>query len=98
MAPEDAAARWRAIWEARRQRCLDQDELDGVRDTLPAEALAILDEARKLAALDDPAAHAAADVADLVDRLNALDQRFALLLHGVSNDLSMLKLAGEELL
>jgi len=89
---------WQRIWEERRLRCIRQDEVAEFRDLLPVEALAILEDARALASLTDPAAHAAADVKRLVDRLNALEERAALYLHApVSNGLTMLKIAAGQL-
>jgi DNA-binding response OmpR family regulator len=99
MRAEDRPPRWREVWEQRRVRCVRQDELDDVRSALPREAIQILDETRALAAIDDPQAHADADVEGLIDRVNALGGSAPVLLHGVvSNGLSMLRIAAQELL
>ncbi|HEY7201749.1 MAG TPA: hypothetical protein VIC57_16120 [Candidatus Dormibacteraeota bacterium] len=90
---------WPDIWERRRLRCLLQEELRGLSIDLPDVVHAILGEVRALAAVADPAVHARADVATLIERVNALDGPLPLLLHGpVCNALSMLKCAAQEIL
>jgi DNA-binding response OmpR family regulator len=99
MAGEDREARWRGVWEDRRRRCQDPAEVPGWLRPLSAEAQEIVDEVRAIANVDDPAAHAAADVQRLVDRVNALDQREAVGLHPlVCNGLAMLSTAAQELI
>jgi len=100
MSPSDERAlRWWEAWERRRQRCLRQDEVGDQRSSLAPEALAILEEARALAAVADPLVHAAAPVDLLIERVNDLPHVAAVLLHGpVCNGLSMLRLSAQELL
>lgn len=99
MTADERALRWEEVWERRRQRCLELDGLTLLLDRLGEEALLIVDEVRALAGLDDPAAHVAAAVQGLVDRVNALEPPAPILLHGpVCNGLTMLRLAAQELL
>jgi DNA-binding response OmpR family regulator len=97
MSTEDAE-RWYRKWQQRRQRCLDVD-VSALRDSLPPEAIAIVDDVRRLAAVDDHEVHAAADVDAVLERVNALDWELSVQLHGpVSNALSNLVIAAQELL
>jgi DNA-binding response OmpR family regulator len=63
------------------------------------EAAAILAEVRALAEIAEPSLHAQIPAESFVDRVNALDGRAPLLLHGpVCNGLTMLRCAAQELL
>jgi DNA-binding response OmpR family regulator len=98
MFDEQRARRWNEVWEQRRRRFLDDDVAE-LWLSLAPPARAILDEARRLAANDDPDVHATADVAGLIERVNALEGSAPLLLHRpVCNALSLLRIAAEELL
>jgi DNA-binding response OmpR family regulator len=98
MSGEARAERWRRAWAERRRRCLER-ELPGLPDALDAEARAIVEEARRIVEVDDPAFHAGLDVRDVVDRVNALAGDAPVLLHRpVCNALTALRNAAQELL
>ncbi len=99
MGAEERERRWLDVWKRGRQRCIGQEEVARWRAFLPPEAHRILEEARTLAGVADPAMHAEAEVERLIDRVNALGGQPAVLLHGpVCNGLSMLRCAAQEVL
>ena len=70
MPPDDRVQRWHEAWECRRQGFLE--EVVRLREFLTGEAMEILDEAQRIAAAQDPATHAGADIERLVERVNGL--------------------------
>src|SRR5262249_34078989 len=83
---------------ARRRRCLDE-ELPRLPDDLGPAAREIVEEARRIVAITDPAVHAAFDVSDLVDRANALPGDAPIVLHRpVCNALTAVRNNAPELL
>lgn len=97
MPAEDHGASWQRMWDERRRRCLE--ELAGLPASLSPGARAVVQEAERLATIDDPSVHAAAGIAGLRDRVDELEIGEAVLLHRpISNGMSLLQIAAQQLL